>query len=400
MKRTTYDFHIVRQMVVWVLAAMALGVSAFAQDSLQQYTQTNLVSNQAGVALNLDPDLVNPWGLSRSSGSPWWVSDNGPGLATLYTGVGVKEGLVVTIPTGDPSVSPTGTPTGTIYNGSSIDFLLAPGKPALFMFVTEDGTVSGWNSGVNPTTAVIEVNEKSKSVFKGATIAQDTTGGISTTYLYVADFRKGRVQVYDASFHKVSFGEERFDDDCLREGYAPFNIQNIGGNLYVTFAKQDAAKHDEEDGPGLGFVDVFSPSGRLLQRFEHGPWLNAPWGLTLASEDFGVFSHDVLVGQFGSGEILAFNPVTGHFEGKLLNSSNQPITIDGLWGLGFGNGGNAGPANTLYFAAGPNQESNGLFGMITAVQKSRVTISNQSQLGGADSNPGRSAPSRRGPMSG
>jgi len=348
---------------------IAFAASALAQDSLQQYTQTNLVSNQAGAVQSPDQDLVNSWGLSRSSSSPWWVSDNGSGKATLYDGGGTKQARVVTIPTGDPSVSATGTPTGTIFNGSSIDFLLAPGKPALFLFVTEDGTVSGWNPGVNPTEAVIEVNEKGKSVFKGGTIAQVNKGGVSATYLYVADFRRGRVRVYDTTFHHVPVGEERFDDDRLPEGYAPFNIQNIGGNLYVSFAKQDDKKHDEVDGPGFGYVDVFSPWGRLLLRLEHGPWFNAPWGLTLASSDFGLFSHDALVGQFGSGEILAFNPVTGEFEGKLLNTSNQPITIDGLWALAFGNGATAGPATSLFFTAGPNQESNGLFGTITAVQK-------------------------------
>ena len=356
-------------MVLGAVVALALSAGAFAQDSLQQYTQTNLVSNQSGAVQPPDSDRVNSWGLSRSASSPWWAADNGTGRATLYNGTGVKSTLVVTVPTGDPTVNPLGTPTGTIYNGSSTDFLIA-GKPAVFLFVTEDGTVSGWYGGINATnTAVITVNEKSKSVFKGATIAQVNEHGTSTTYLYVADFRKGRVQVYDTSFNKVSFGEERFDDDCLRWGFAPFNIQNVGGNLYVTFARQDAARHDEVDGPGLGFVDVFSPSGRLLQRFEHGEWLNAPWGITMASQDFGLYSHDILVGQFGSGEILAFNPVTGRFEGKLMNTSNQPITIDGLWGLGFGNGGNAGPENTLFFAAGPDQESNGLFGTITAVQK-------------------------------
>ncbi|MGA2985765.1 MAG: TIGR03118 family protein [Terriglobia bacterium] len=369
MRKATYHSQLVRRLAVWVSLSLALGVSAFAQDSLQQYTQTNLVSSQAGVALSVDPDLVNSWGVSRSSGSPWWVSDNGTGKSTLYTSAGTKEGLIVTVPSGDPSVSPIGTPTGTIYNGSSIDFLLAPGEPALFMFVTQDGTISGWNPGVNPTEAVIEVNEKGKSVFTGVTVAQVNVGGISTTYLYVADFRKGRVQVYDTSFHHVSWGEERFDDDWLPEGYAPFNIQNIGGNLYVAYAKQDAEKYNAVDGPGFGHVDVFSPSGRLLQRFEHGAWLNAPWGLTLASSDFGLFSHDVLVGQFGSGEILAFNPVTGHFEGKLLNPSNQPIAIDGLWALGFGNGGTAGPETTLFFTAGPDKQSNGLFGTLTAIQK-------------------------------
>jgi len=312
---------------------------------------------------------VNAWGLSRSSGSPWWVSDNGTGLSTLYDGSGNKQALIVTIPTGDPTVSPTGTPTGTIFNGSSVDFLLAPSMPALFLFVTEDGTISGWNPGVNPTTAVIEVNEKGKSVFKGMAVAQVKDGATSTTFLYVADFRKGRVQVYDTSFNRVPTSGERFEDDQLPQGYAPFNIYNIGGNLYVAFAKQDAEKHDEVDGPGRGYVDVFSPSGRLLQRLEHGPWFNGPWGLALASSDFGLFSHDVLVGQFGSGEILAFDPVTGRFKGKLLDTSNQPITIGGLWGLSFGTGGNAGAANGLYFTAGPNGESDGLFGKITAMQK-------------------------------
>jgi uncharacterized protein (TIGR03118 family) len=358
-----------RQVAVLALVLIALCASSFAQDSIQQYTQTNLVSDQAAAALNQDPDLVNAWGLSRSSGSPWWVSDNGTGLSTLYDGSGTKQGLTVTIPTGDPTASPTGTPTGTVYNGSSIDFLLAPGKPAVFLFVTEDGTISGWNPGVSATTAVIKVNEMGKSVFKGMAVAQVKDGATSTTFLYVADFRKGRVQVYDTSFNRVPTSGERFEDDQLPQGYAPFNIYNIGGNLYVAFAKQDAEKHDEVDGPGRGYVDVFSPSGRLLQRLEHGPWFNGPWGLALASSDFGLFSHDVLVGQFGSGEILAFDPVTGKFKGKLLDTSNNPIAIDGLWGLSFGNGGSAGAANALYFTAGPNGESDGLFGTITAVQK-------------------------------
>jgi uncharacterized protein (TIGR03118 family) len=368
MKATEHS-QLVRRLAVLVSVLIAFGGSAVAQDSLQQYTQTNLVSSQAGAAQILDPDLVNSWGLSRSSGSPWWVSDNGSGKSTLYDGGGIKQARIVTIPSGDPSISPTGTPTGTIFNGSSIDFLLAPGMPALFLFVTEDGTISGWNPGVNPTEAVIEVNEKGKSVFKGGTVAQVNKERISITYLYVADFRKGRVQVYDTSFHHVPMGEGRFDDNQLPEGYAPFNIQNIGGNLYVAFAKQDAEMHDEVDGNGFGYVDVFSPSGRLLQRLEHGPWFNAPWGLALASSDFGLFSHDVLVGQFGSGEILAFNPVTGEFKGKLLNTSNQPIAIDGLWALAFGNGATAGPETSLFFTAGPDHESNGLFGTITAVQK-------------------------------
>ncbi|MEO6909388.1 MAG: TIGR03118 family protein, partial [Edaphobacter sp.] len=188
------------------------------------------------------------------------------------------------------------------------------------------------------------------------------------TYLYVADFRKGRIEVYDANFNKAMPSEDRFEDDSLPEGYAPFNVQNIGGNLYVAYAKQDSAKHDEVDGAGLGRVDVFSPRGKLLGRLQQGSWFNAPWGMALASGDFGIYSHDVLVGQFGSGEILAFDPVTGKFKGKLIGVSGNPIRIDGLWAIAFGNDASAGPATTLYFASGPDHESNGVFGSLTAVE--------------------------------
>ncbi len=361
-------FRIFRYSAVLAAMLVALCSVSFGQDSTQQYAVTNLVSNQTDMATTQDTNLVNAWGMSRSSGSPWWISDNGTGLSTLYDGSGDIQGLVVTIPSGDTTQSATGTPTGTIYNGSSVDFLLAPGKPAVFLFATEDGTISGWNPGVNATSAMIEVNEHSRSVFKGLAVAQVTNGANSTTYLYVADFRRGQVRVYDTSFNHVPLFDHLFNDFAIPDGFAPFNIQNIGGNLYVAFAEQDSDKHDEVDGPGLGFVDVFTPSGFLLQRLQHGPWFNGPWAITLASSDFGLFSHDVLVGQFGSGEILAFDPLTGRFKGKLLNTSNQPITIDGLWDLSFGNGGKAGSATALYFSAGPNGESNGLFGNIAPVQ--------------------------------
>jgi uncharacterized protein (TIGR03118 family) len=187
-------------------------------------------------------------------------------------------------------------------------------------------------------------------------------------FLYVADFRKGRVDVFDTNFHRVPMGEEAFDDDRIPRNFAPFNIQNIGGNLYVAFAAQDDAKHDEVDGAGLGYVDVFSPTGRLLRRLQPGPWFNAPWGMAQASSDFGAYSHDILVGQFGSGQILVFNPVNGHYIGKLVSSTNAPIAIDGLWGLAFGSGGGSGPANSLFFTAGPGGEQHGLFGTITAVE--------------------------------
>lgn len=332
----------------------------------QHYKVTKLVSDQSG-ASHHDANLVNPWGLSRSSGSPWWISDNGTGLSTLYDGTGVAQPLVVTIPPAS-SKSKTGTPTGTIFNGS-LGFELAKGKPAIFLFVTEDGTISGWNPGVKPTTAVIKVNHGDKSVFKGVTMATARLSDTKTAaFLYVADFRQGRIEVYDQSFHPFSGLDGSFEDAQLPHGYAPFNIQNIGGDLYVGFALQDSAKHDEVDGSGLGYVDVFSPQGRLLRRFEHGPWFNAPWGLTLASADFGIFSHDLLVGQFGSGEILAFDPQTGHFKGRLRDANDAPIRSDGLWGLSFGNGGGAGPANTLYISAGTNHEQDGLFSGIVAIE--------------------------------
>lgn len=345
-----------------VAAACALPVLA------QHYKQTNLVSDQSGVATVQDTNLVNPWGLSRSSGSPWWVSDNGTGLATLYTGTGTPASLVVTIPTGDPNASATGTPTGTVFNGGT-GFALAAGKPALFMFVTEDGTVSGWNPGVKPTTAVIEVNTKSRSVFKGAALATvNFPNGDSATFLYVADFRRGRIQVYDSSFQHVTLMEEMFRDERVPNGFAPFNIQNIGGDLYVTFAKQDDQKHDEVDGAGLGYVDVFSPLGFFERRLEHGSWLNAPWAVAMAPGDFGIYSHDLLVGNFGSGQIDVFDPASGEFKGMLKDASNHAIAIDGLWSLSFGSGGNSGSATALYFSAGIGGEQHGLFGTITPVE--------------------------------
>jgi uncharacterized protein (TIGR03118 family) len=354
--------------------ALSLGIATiglfsaplYAQPS-QHYIQTNLVSDVAGVAAVTDPNLVNPWGMSRSSTSPWWISDNGTGVSTLYSGTGRVVPLVVTIPAADSS-SQTGTPTGQVFNGTT-DFELAPGMPALFIFVTEDGTISGWNPKVSGTSAVIKVNTKGASVFKGVALATATTAsGRTANFLYVADFRKGHVRVYDANFHHMRFGEDAFEDEAIPEGFAPFNVQNIGGILYVAFAKQDSAKHDEVDGDGLGFVDVFSPTGRLLRRLQHVQSLNAPWGLTQASSDFGSNSHKILVGQFGSGQILVFDPVTGRFKGPLLDSTNAPIVIDGLWDIGFGNDASSGPATTLLFTAGTGGEQHGLFGTITAIE--------------------------------
>jgi uncharacterized protein (TIGR03118 family) len=348
-------------MILPVSAALALPAMA------QHYKQTNLNADQAGVATLTDPNLVNPWGMSRSSGSPWWVSDNGTGLTTLYDGTGAAKSLVVTIPTGNADLSATGTPTGTAFNSASPGFALATGEPAAFLFVTEDGTISGWNPGVSATSAVIKVNTKSESVFKGMTLASMESDGAVAWFMYVADFRKGRVAVYDSSFHHVEM-DDAFRDDSIPDGFAPFNIMNIGGDLYVTFAKQDAAKHDEVDGAGLGYVDVFSPSGNLLRRFDHGAWLNGPWGMAMASGDFGIYSHDLLVGQFGSGNVAVYDPQTGRFKGLLEDATSNPIAIQGLWELSFGSGGTSGLATTLYFSAGSDGETHGLLGSITPVE--------------------------------
>ena len=225
---------------------------------------------------------------------------------------------------------------------------------------------------------MIKVNHKDQSVYKGATIATAVIVGNKRTLLYAADFRQGKVAVFDAEFRPMdsSLGGSAFVDAQLPSGYVPFNVQNLGGNLYVTFAKQDSAKHDEIDGAGNGYVDVFSPTGKLLQRMAHGAWLNAPWGLAIASGDFGLYSHDLLVGQFGSGHILAFDPVTGAYKGTLQTAKNSPIVIDGLWALAFGGGPAAnGSATALYFAAGRTMSRMGSSARSPRWRTCRVTTS-------------------------
>ena len=345
----------------------------------QHYNRTDLLSDIMGAAPVQDSHLVNAWGLSRSSTSPWWVSDNGTGLTTLYTGAGAIVPIngtgFVTIPA--PKNAPAGTiatPTGTVYNGSSTDFILpAPnGKAATFMFCTEDGTISGWNGGPTAVIAVddLEFGKNSSPVYKGMTTA-DFKG---KRYVYVTNFRAGRVEVYDTNFQPVHFFFGAFDpnegDDYgehIPRGFAPFNIQNIGGSLFVTYAKQDSSRHDDVAGDGNGFVEIFTSGGRHIAHLQHGPWLNSPWGVVWTPRDFGEFSNTILVGNFGSGKIAAFNGFTYQFMGFVKNPDDSTLVIDGLWALAFGNGANAGPSTTLYFTAGPSDESHGLFGMLTAV---------------------------------
>jgi uncharacterized protein (TIGR03118 family) len=341
------------------LALMGLGLSLRLQADEKlpnRYLQTNLVSDVSGLALVTDPALVNPWGLSASATSPWWVSDNGTGLSTLYRGTGAIVPLVVAIPN-LPSVTDPSAPTGTVFNGASTDFLVAPGKSSRFLFATEGGTIIGWNSG---TLAVQMVDNSATAVYKGLAIAQ--SGGAN--YLYAANFKSGRIDVFDRNFAPVSFSPWAFRDMELPRGYAPFNVQAIGDQLFVTYALKAPGSIDELHGPGRGFVDVYSTNGDLRKRLEHGAWLNAPWGVALAPADFGLFSGRILVGQFGSGKIIAYDAVSGRYRGMVKGFDHRPLRIEGLWALSFGNGAAAGPANVLYFTAGIDDEAHGLLGSL------------------------------------
>jgi uncharacterized protein (TIGR03118 family) len=335
-----------------VLGSALLAASPLAAAERNSYTVTPLVSDQAGVAAHFDPNLVNAWGLTASGTSPWWVADNGTDLSTLYRGDGTPQALVVHV---------DGGPTGTVFNVTA-GFLLPTGGKALFLFDSEDGKIRAWNGAQGTTAIVVKDRSGEGAIYKGLAIA-DTASG---PRLYAADFHNARVDVFDGSFGLVPGG---FDDPALPAGYAPFNVQTIGDHVFVSYARQDDEAEDEIAGQGLGFVDVYDNAGNLLQRVAQHGQLNAPWGLALAPSSFGRFGGDLLVGNFGDGEINAYEELpNGHFEhrGELRGSDGKPLTIDGLWALRFGNGGNAGPTGTLFFTAGPDEESHGLFGSITA----------------------------------
>jgi len=391
------------KMSLCVTSGISLALSLSAVALGQHYTQVNLVSNTSGVAPVTDPTLINPWGLSRSSSSPWWISDNGTGLSTLFNGAGVKNSLIVTIPKVDPNnkTFPAGTPTGTIFNSVPTDFVLPGGFASSFLFATLDGAIVGWNPnvGIAPGAAAPSVN---------AVIAVKTTDGSSYTgltsalvdgnrYLYAANFNNGRVDVYDSNFHPVTLNpndqdpnngngnqnnnddnDKAFADRFLPRNYVPFNVQTVGNDIVVTYALHQQGQPLETDGPGLGYVDIFTAKGRLIQRLEHGDWLNAPWGITLAPQDFGAFSHDLLIGQFagggttqGSGTIAIYDLITGQFKGLLQDANGNTIAINGLWDISPANNSAAGsydpagtPGSELYFTAGPNRGTGGLFGYL------------------------------------
>jgi len=323
------------------------------------FTVTNLVSDQPGMAVQTDPNLVNAWGLAASAATPWWVADNGTNVSTLYDASGnpfpVGSPLVVSVPD---------APTGAVaYTGGAFTVGTAAGAgSSKFLFSTEEGKILGWHPGL--TAAIVGVDASAGgAIFKGLAVIGDT--------LYATDFHNGRVDVYDGSFNPVAMPAFAFTDPSIPAGFAPFGIQAINGNLFVTFAKQDNDAKDDVHGRGLGYVDEFDPtSGMLISRVAAGGPLNAPWGLAWAPSGFGRFGGDLLVGNFGNGKIHAYTPGSGNTwsrDGHLRNADGSPVKIDGLWALQFGMGGpNNGPASTLFFTAGPDDESHGLFGTITS----------------------------------
>ena len=323
------------------------------------YQETKLVSDLSGVASFTDPDLVNPWGISYSPTGPFWVSDNGTSLSTLYNGQGQPQPLVVTIP--PPTGGMVALPTGTVYNSTANAFIVsANGKSgtSLFLFDTLSGTISGWSPSVDGTHAILAVdNSKAGAVYTGLAIGQNKTGPL----LYAANFSAGTIDAFNAQFAPAKL-HGSFHDPNIPQGYAPFNIQSVGSQLYVMYARQDRV-----GGLGHGFVDIFDTNGNFIKRLITHSQLNLPWGVVVAPATFGQFSNDVLVGNFGNGRINAFDPTTGAFLGSLLDQNGKPIAINRLWALIFGNGGLGGQKNQLFFSAGIRNEQHGLFGVIAAM---------------------------------
>jgi uncharacterized protein (TIGR03118 family) len=346
------------------LVLFSIGLASRAAGA-NRYTQHNLVSDIPGIADQTDPNLVNPWGISMSSTSPFWISNNHAGVAAVYNGQGqptpAASPLIVRIPVPTGDTQPA-APTGQVFNDTT--GFNASGQPATFIFATEDGTISGWNPSADRANSIVLVdNSTVGAVYKGLAVANGNNGPM----LYAANFQAGTVEVFDANLTPV-ISAGAFRDASLPSGFAPFNIQRIGRKLYVTYAMQDQAKHDDVAGSGNGFIDVFDFSGNLLGRLVSNGALNSPWGLAMAPGNFGDFSNALLVANFGDGKINAFDPCSGEYLGSLQDSSGAALAIPGLWALSFGNGRGAGDANTLYFTAGipgpGNVEDHGLFGSI------------------------------------
>jgi uncharacterized protein (TIGR03118 family) len=342
--------------------------------TMMTFTENKLVGSDPSVgAAQTDPNLINPWGISESSTSPFWISENGSGLTSIYsaTSSGVTTNVIppITIAVPPGQTPGTASPTGQVFNSFQSDgaFTLQDGSPATFLFATEDGTISGWNAAAG-TQSVIAVDEANNpadgdealglgAVYKGLAIAAGDNGPL----LFAANFRHGTVDTYDKNFNLVN----SFTDPNVPSGFAPFNVQVLDGKLFVTFAQQDDMKHDDVAGAGNGFVDEFNLNGTLVQRVASNGPLDSPWGLAIAPQSFGRFAGDLLVGNFGDGTINAFNLKNDHFAGTLLGADGKPIVIGDLWALTTGNGGSGGDSNSIFFTAGVKDEAQGLFGSLT-----------------------------------
>jgi len=322
----------------------------FPPSQLNGYLQTNLVADTAGFgAARIDPGLVNPWGISFSPTSPLWISANHTSLAIVYNKDGMTVIPNVTIQGGN------GAPTGTVFNGTTGFVIPANGKPARFIFAGEDGTISGWNGGTAAVTLADRSHEQ--AVYKGLAMANDGTGN----FLYATNFKGSKIDVFDSTFTYVT--DKPFQDPGIPGDYGPFNIRNIQGELFVTYAKHKAPDNmDDEAGPGNGYIDIFSPQGVLLKRFASGGALNSPWGIVPAAPGFFNVPNTILIGNFGDGRINVYQ-ADGEYAGTLKDKRHRDIVIDGLWTLE-NNVPNADPGQ-LYFTAGPDDESHGLFGYLS-----------------------------------
>jgi uncharacterized protein (TIGR03118 family) len=331
--------------VVALASLLGFTLMLFPSVAAAQYKLTNLVSNQAGAAVHTDPLLVNAWGLTYAPGGPFWISDNGSGWSTLYKSTGVKEPLDVLIPTagGDGP----GSPTGIVFNGSQ-DFQVQ-GWASIFLFATVDGTISGWAPQSNPNAAIVAVTTPG-AVYTGLAITSHATGN----FLFAADNANNKVDIFDGTFKLVT----SFTDTTVPAGFAPFGIQDFGGLVYVSFAKSSGASG--------GYIDIYSEGGVFLKRLAQGSPLNQPWGFAVAPKKFGPLSNTLLISNnTNAGTINAFNGVTGQFVGTIKDAAGKPIEIDQLWGIEFGGGtANNGPANELFFTAGPDNNLAGTFGKI------------------------------------
>ena len=356
----------------------ALALPAAARDNaFSVYTAHNLVSDGSVAADNPngpDTNLVNPWGIAFNPWGPVWVADNGAGVSTLYDGAGHIVPLVVAIPA--PAGSDEAAPTGIVFNGAALipppagipptsfvvtDNATSKSGPSLFLFATEQGTIAGWAPSVDFTHAFTAVNNfASGAIYKGLALSAGGNGNL----LYATDFHNRRIDVFDNTFKPATISG-RFDDPNIPANFAPFGIQAINGDIYVTYAQQDADKVDDVHGRGLGYVDAFDTNGNLLQRVAIRGFLNAPWGMTVAPAGFGAFAGRLLVGNFGDGRVNAFDLATGRWVGMLIGSDRRPLQVEGLWGLAFGNGFLGQQIDSLYFTAGPDDEAHGVYGVIS-----------------------------------